>query len=222
MYENRLGNLGISKEVNKVRFKERVLEYFPNAQEQNDGKNVKLVFEQGMQQMLKKSVGCDYQEDMLILMKAARIVRTDIFSSSGFNFNASFPQGCQKESLPTTLKWLVTMLLRGADILDQDSADSQVCLTVAQTIFFNCKKTTKKKTSTGKSRHSLGYEPPLPLYIGLNVHTQTRSKQLILQLHELGLSVSYDRILQLENQLATAVCEDIVTKGVVCPAHAVA
>jgi hypothetical protein len=77
----------------------------PNAQEQNDGKNV---FEQGMQQMLKKSVGCDYQEDMLILMKAARIVRTDIFSSSGFSFNASFPQGCQKESLPTTLKLLAT------------------------------------------------------------------------------------------------------------------
>ena len=29
--------------------------------------------------------------NMLILMKAARIVRNDIFSSSGFKFNASFP-----------------------------------------------------------------------------------------------------------------------------------
>ena len=40
----------------------------------------------------------------------------------------------------------------------------------------------------------------------------------------LGLSVSYDRIFQLENQLAVAVCEDIVKedivkKGVVCPAQ---
>ena len=66
MYENCLGNLGISKEVNKVRFKERVLEYLSNSQDQNDGKNVLLVFEQGMQQMLKKSVQFDYQEDMLI------------------------------------------------------------------------------------------------------------------------------------------------------------
>ena len=32
-----------------------------------------------MQQTLKKSVGFDYQEDMLILMKTARIVRNDIF-----------------------------------------------------------------------------------------------------------------------------------------------
>ena len=79
-----------------------------------------------MQQMLKKSEGCDYQEDMLILMKAARMIRNDNFSSSGFNFNALFPQGCQKESLPMTLKLLVTMLLRGSDILDQDSEDSQV------------------------------------------------------------------------------------------------
>ena len=100
MYENRVGNLGISKEVNKVRFKERVLEYFPNSQEQNDGKNVLLVFEQGMQQMLKKSEGCDYQEDMLILMKAARMIRNDNFSSSGFNFNASFPKDARKNRCP--------------------------------------------------------------------------------------------------------------------------
>lgn len=55
MYENRLHDLGISKKINKVRFKERVLEYFPNAQEQNDGKNAIFVFEQGMQKMLKRS-----------------------------------------------------------------------------------------------------------------------------------------------------------------------
>ena len=56
-----------------------------------------------------------------------------------------------------TLKLLMTMLLRGSDILDQDSTESQVCLTIAQTILFNCKKTgvTKNVDSTVKSRHSL-------------------------------------------------------------------
>lgn len=83
-----------------------------------------LVFEQGMQQMIKTSV----QVDALVLMKAARIVRNDIVSFKGFKFDSSFPHGCQEESVPETLKLLVTMLLRGADILDQDSADSQVCL----------------------------------------------------------------------------------------------
>jgi len=55
MYEGCLQILGIGKEINKIPFKECVLHYFPNAQEQNDGKRVILVFEQGMQQILKTS-----------------------------------------------------------------------------------------------------------------------------------------------------------------------
>jgi hypothetical protein len=172
-----------------------------------------LVFEKGIQQMLKQAMKCDPEGDALILMKAARIVREDIFKSEGFNFNGSFPSDCQSKSLPTTLKSLV---LSGADLMDQDSADSQACLSVSQTVLFNCKKS-KKKDSAAKVRHSSEHEPPLPLYIGLNVHTQTRSKKLITQLYELGLSISYDRILQIENQLATAVCRDMEKKGVVCP-----
>lgn len=54
-----------------------------------------IAFEQGMQQMLKKSVECDYQEDVLILKKVARIVRND--KSNGFNFNASFPQAYESQ-----------------------------------------------------------------------------------------------------------------------------
>ena len=109
------------------------------------------------------------------------------------------------------------MLLIGADIKDQDSADSQACLSIAQIILFNCKKNIKKSNSTMRSCHSMEYEPPLPLYIGLNVHTQTRSKKLITELHSLGLSISYDRNLQLENQLATAVYQDTGKNGIVCP-----
>ena len=70
-----------------------------------------------------------------------------------------------------------------------------------------------------KSRHSLERETPLALYIGMNIHTETRSKKLITQLYDLGLSVSYDRVLQLESQLTTAVCENFQNKGVVVPAQ---
>ena len=38
-----------------------------------------------------------------------------------------------------------------------------------------------------------------------------------MELHELGFSISYDRVLQLESKLATAVCDDIDKKGIVCP-----
>ena len=91
--------------------------------------------------------------------------------------------------------------------------DSQSCLTVSQTILFSC----KKRASAAKPRHSLEYEPPLPLYNGLNVHTQSRSKKLVTQLYEFGLSVSYERVMSFESQLATSVCENIEQTGVVCP-----
>ena len=61
------------------------------------------------------------------------------------------------------------------------------------------------------------YESPLPLYIGLDIHTRFRSKKIVTELHELGLSVSYDRVLQLENQLATAVSLHTQKEGFVSP-----
>ena len=154
MYKNCLNDLGVNKEINKARFKEQVLDYYSTAQEQSDAKNIFLIFELGMQEMLKRHQATksrsDCQEDVLTLMKAANIVRNEIFSSTWFKFIASFPRKCQEESVPMSLNLLVTMLLRGSDILDQESIESQACLTVAQTILFNCKKT-------------MNYEPHLPL-----------------------------------------------------------
>ncbi|KAG0727322.1 hypothetical protein GWK47_034911 [Chionoecetes opilio] len=144
LYESRLADFGIRSEVNKVRFKEQILKHFPYSQEQSDGKNVLLVFEKGMQQMLKQAMETDYEGDALILAKSARIVREDIFRSCGFNFSGSFPPDCQKNSVPANLKSMVTMLMKGADLKDQDCTDSQACLTASQIILFNCKKRARR------------------------------------------------------------------------------
>ena len=178
MYEKRLRNLGVEEKTNRIYFKEKVLAHFPQAQEQSDGKNKILVFEQGMQDMLKQAMACDYEGDALLLAKAAKLVRKEIVNNKGFHFNGKFPSGCQEESVPTTLKTLVSMLLNGADLKDQDSTESQATLTVSQTILFNFKKGVF--SSSAKSRHSLDREPPLALYIGMKIHTDTRSKKLII------------------------------------------
>ena len=83
------------------------------------------------------------------------------------------------------------MLLNGIDLKDNDCTDSQRVLTVSQTILFNYN--TKPTSSAIKFRHSIrtNREPPLPLFIGLKVHTETRSKKMIMHLYDLGLSVSY-------------------------------
>ena len=72
-----------------------------------------------------------------------------------------------------------------------------------------------KPNSPTKVRHTLDREP-LPICIGINIHPLTRSKKIIQQLHQMGISVSYDKVMQIEEWLATAVCgrfED----GVVAP-----
>ena len=77
-----------------------------------------------------------------------------------------------------------------------------------------------KKTTTNLDiiiRHTLEQEPPLPIYIGLKVHTACRSKELIKQLNQIGVCVSYDRIVQLEEGMATSACERFDEDGVVAP-----
>ena len=122
--------------------------------------------------MMKQALACDYEGDAQLLAKAAKIVRRDIVLHNGFKFES----GCQKESVPFTLKTLVSMLLNGANLKHQDSIDSQASLTISQNILFNFKKCA---SSSSKSRHSLYREPPLPLYIGMMIHTETRSKKTV-------------------------------------------
>uniref|UniRef100_A0A1X7TUM9 Uncharacterized protein n=1 Tax=Amphimedon queenslandica TaxID=400682 RepID=A0A1X7TUM9_AMPQE len=189
MYEDRLRDLGICKEMNKTHFK-KVLSHFVNAQEQSDGKNSLFVFDSAIQELLLKSQDCTFQEDTLILQKAANMIRKEIFpqSTKWFPFNYSFHDDCQSECVPHSLKLLTNMIITGGDIQDQNKGYSQ-------------------------------FGTPLSLYLGLSVHTLTRSKKLVMEMLQLGLSVSYDRVLQVNNELADSICQDFNSKGVVCPSQ---
>ena len=107
LYESRLEDLGNAKSVNKTRLKERLLEYFKEAQEQFDGRNTFLVFKEGMRNMIQDALKKrDFSEDALILARAASIIRKDIFNHEGILFNGSFPEKCQDTSLLSSLKIL--------------------------------------------------------------------------------------------------------------------
>lgn len=104
------------------------------------------------------------------------------------------------------------MLLNGVNIQNTDTQESQPCLTLAQTILFNA------IVESTKKRHSKLREPPLPLYIGFTVHAMTRNKSPIAKLYRLGISVSYQCIVELEDMIANSVSEPLVDDGVVAPA----
>ena len=90
------------------------------------------------------------------------------------------------------------------------------CLTAAQVLLYNVKKRLPSRNDV-KPRHTLQREPPIPIYIGLNVHQMTRSKKLIDQLYRLGISISYDRVTELEEWIGTSVCEQFEKDGIVAP-----
>ena len=217
LYMGRLEELGIKKLVNKTRFKDNLLERFPEAQEQCVGRNIVIIFKEGLQNMLREVLkNRDFSEDAVILAKAAAIVRKDIFNHKCFKFTGCFPDECQKDSLPSSLKSLVSMILNGSNLKDQQKRDSQACLTIGQTIVYNTKKVISQ--TSVKTRHTLEREPPLPIYIGINMHARSRSKKIIKQLHDLGICISYDRIMEIEDWIAMSTCERFVEDGVVSPA----
>ena len=72
-----------------------------------------------------------------------------------------------------------------------------------------------QQTATGNTSKR---EPPLLLYVGLSIHAITRNKGMVEKLEKLGLSVSYNRVVQVDKMLAHNVCEKFKSDGVVCPA----
>ena len=170
-----------------------------------------------MNQMLKDAIkDRDFHDDIVTLAKAAYIIRKDGFSYAGFTYSGQFPEGCQENSVPLSLKSLISMVLNGTNLKNQETRESQACLTVCQTILYNMKK--KVATTEVQTRHNVAREPPLPLYIGIKVHSHTRSKKLLQLLYSLGLCSSYERIMQLEDWIASSVCRYFEEDGVVAPA----
>ena len=65
--------------------------------------------------------------------------------------------------------------------------------------------------------HSKDRETPFTVYIGMSVFAKIRKRQLVEMLHENGISVSYDRVLEISAQLGEAAVAKYVEDGVCLP-----
>ena len=107
--------------------------------------------------------------------KSCKNLQNELFREENAFFDGSFPEDCQQKLLPLT-KLLISMIFYGPD-LKGEIIESQACNTISLLLLHNAKK--QKDVSRSSGRHNYKREPPVPLYIGLNLHTQTRSKKLI-------------------------------------------
>jgi len=78
---------------------------------------------------------------------------------------------------------------------------------------FVCRRDADRK----RECHNKARETPLPIYIGLTLHAKTCSRDLVEKLRELGLSISYDRVLTISTDLGNSICRQCHQDDVVCP-----
>lgn len=93
-----------------------------------------------------------------------------------------------------------------------------VALMLSQLLIFNAVKRHRDPTSENTTtRHSLMRETPLSIYVGLVLHAETRKKKLVDKFYRLGLSISYDRVMQISADQGNSICAQFEEEGVVCP-----
>ena len=142
MYVSQLEELGLEKSIHKTRLKLQILDHFlGDCQEQlSDGKSIVIVFNQGMKNMLKEAVDSrDFESEALAMVKLVKVLRREIFEWKLFHFTGSFPSNCQSNSVPTTLKLFLSLLLNGSNAKNHKKVETQASLTIAQLMYFNTK-----------------------------------------------------------------------------------
>ena len=219
LYQSRMEQLGVQLDtrVHSTRLKQRLLSQFPNMRAHTKGRDILMAFEEDLGAALDKACKLDSDSDAVHLALAAHIVRRHMFGEA--KPFTGFPEGCQEESVPPLLLALVSMILEGPSIKDQMADTNPAAITAAQILKFNSvkHKRTRGTTSSTCVRHSVAQETPLPTYIGMMLHAHTRKKELVDRLSHLGLSISYDRVLQLSAQMGNNVCQQFHREQVVCP-----
>ena len=216
LYKDRLVQLKvISPSVHSTRLKDRILAHFPELQTFKEGHDILLMSNEDIGSVLRQVCENDADDEAYVLSRAAQIVCKKILNKTT-QFDDVFPANCQVDVISPSLQTLVAMLCHGASITEQSLAtQNQALLSICQFIIFNSLSHSCKRTST--TQHNKAREPPLPVYLGILMHSKTRNRALVESLHELGLLVSYDRLLEIFTDVGTEICEFYDRLKTVCP-----
>lgn len=213
LYKQRLQQLGIDNPVvHSTRLKDQLLLHIPELEANHSGRGVLLAYKKDVGSILEQA--SKYGE-AIHLAKAAGMIRRDMLQHKS-QFNSTLYGGCPEETVPQSLLQFVCMIEHGADIKSQlQHGASKSDLAMAQLLEYNC--FAKYKAGSEVHRHSKDRETPFAVHVGMSVFAKTRKRQLIDMLHDNGVSISYDRVLEISAQLGEAVVAQYVEDGVVCP-----
>ena len=145
-------------------------------------------------------------------------MRKEMFGKK-YTFDGSFKPSCEQDDIPPSLMALVSMILDGPNIKHQSevaATTTRAALSISQLLMFNSVKYGRDVDSS-HGHNNRDCETPLTLYVALKIHAVTRKRTLVDTLFNLGMCVSYSRLLQSTSDLGNGVCDQFALDGVVCP-----
>ncbi|CAE1257574.1 unnamed protein product [Acanthosepion pharaonis] len=212
-YKLRLEQLGVdSPNVHSTRLKEQLLARIPELESHKKGRYVLLAFKADIGPVLHEA---SQYSNALHLSKAANILRKEMLQHKT-KFSSELKDGFGEEAIPPALLQFVCSIEHGVDIkshLMHGIAKSD--LAIAQLLQFNCY--SKRREGLTTQIHSKDRETPFAVYVGLKMYAKTRKRELIDKFHEHGLSISYDRVLEISGKLGETVIKQYDEEDVVCP-----
>ena len=181
----------------------------PGLREDKAGRDILLTFETHMGDAIREA--CEYNDfdDSMCIARAANILRRDLFNDYRYpRFSGSFADAFVSHGVPPSLVNFITTLLGGHNI-DRGSPascpENSTAYSIAQLIRFNSVKR-KRLNRPEHIHHHIDQETPLPVYLGLMIHNKTRQKTLLEKINQLGLCISYDRVMELESTVTNGLC----------------
>lgn len=191
-------------DLNCSRIKERLLKLMPSLQEGKQGKHIVFFFPKNVPEALRLYDDFNNDEEALCLSKAASILRKRL-KEKKYTFSGSFANNTEQKDLeivPKDLTFFFSLLLRGASQTTNDTFNKHDAVdTLSQLVIFNV--TNKPSSSDSATKHY--NESPLPIYIATKLYSQTRQKELIDTFYQLGLCISYKRLLSITTSMTNNV-----------------
>ena len=153
---------------------------------------------------------------MACVYLTAKIIRQSLFGSNSL-FNENFDYSSQESYVPKNLLVLLRMVLEGTNINSESFyATNPAALSLAQLNKFTSVKR-KRRKRTIRPRQTLSQETPLPVYLELMIHSKTRIKGVIEKLAALGLSITYNRVSETQEEVMKQEIKSFDEMGLVCP-----
>ena len=167
------------------------------------------------------------QEDALTFMGAA-VMMHKFCRQSQEPFDGSFPLNCLTAPVNEEMRSFFNVVLRGPSALrghEKISGDAnldaweKIACNISQLLIYNTSKGTHHAVKTSAVRHNKERETTFPLYRGLKLHGHARDKKQIGIDQEQGISVSYNRVMEVKRDVARAVCARHAQDRVVVPTN---